>query len=221
LPDREELFISGLSHNRRSALKRKEKKLEKEHGFSFLSINDVGQLGEAFDTFVALHQKLWRSRGFPGMFKRKDFLEFHRNVARRLFESGWLRIYFLSVKGKPVASLYGFQYAGKFYYYQSGFDPHWKGYGVGKILLNHTILEAIRNKLNEYDFLRGETDYKFDFTDTFRRTIHILAAQNTHKANFYIFTKEMLRWTKNSAKKFFPNNLLSRARKIKDNITLR
>lgn len=221
LPEREDIFIASLSHNKRSAIKRKEKKLAREHGFLYSTLNNEKHLEEAFHNFVALHQKLWESRGFPGMFKRQNFFRFHETIAKRFVENGWLRLYFLSLNGKPVASLYGFQYRDKFYYYQSGFDPDWKIYGVGKILLNHTIREAIRGKLNEYDFLRGEADYKFDFTDTFRHTREILLAKDTYKAHFYLFMKEVRKRTKNVLKRFSPESLVTRTRKIRDHIVLR
>jgi CelD/BcsL family acetyltransferase involved in cellulose biosynthesis len=219
LPEREDVFFASLNHNKRSAIKRKEKKLAREHGFSFISTNEGTE--KAFHTFVTLHQKLWKSRGLPGMFKRKNFLQFHETVAKRFAENDWLHLYFLSVNGKPVASLYGFQYRDKFYYYQSGFDPDWKVFGVGKILLKHTIQEAIRNKLKEYDFLRGEADYKFDFTQTFRHTRKILVARDTRKANFYLFAREMHKRSKNVLKGLLPERLVTLVRKIRDHIVLR
>jgi len=221
LPEKEEIFMASLSHNKRSAIKRKEKKLTREHGFSIFNVDKMENLGGAFQDFVALHQKLWESRGFPGMFKRKAFLRFHETIAKRFLENNWLRLYFLSISGKPIASLYGFQEGDKFYYYQSGFDPAWRVYGVGTILINYTIKEAIRNKLKEYDFLRGEADYKFDFTGTFRHTRETFVTKDSYKANFYILQKKMRSQSKDTVKRFLPEGVVARARKIRDHITLR
>lgn len=224
LSKEENLFIADLKKNKKSAAKladiiRRRKKLEKEHEMSIHTENNYSE--EAFDNFVNLHQKLWESRKLPGVFRRSSFLQFHKNIAKIFAENDWLQLSFLLVKGKPIASLYGFQYKDKFYYYQSGFDPEWKNYGVGKILIYHTICEAIKSGLNEYDFLRGDTDYKFDFTDKFRHTKKILISRNTYKANLYFAKKKIISRSKNIFKLIMPEDFIARTRKIRDHITLR
>ena len=221
LPENEDIFMASLGHHKRSNIKRREKKLAKEHGFSIFKVDQMKNLGGAFRDFVALHQKLWESRGYPGMFKRQAFLRFHEAIAERFLENNWLRLYFLYISGKPVASLYGFQNGDKFYYYQSGFDPDWRVYGVGTILVNYTIKEAISSKLKEYDFLRGEAEYKFDFTSTIRHTREILITKDTYKSNLYILKKKMDSRYRNVVKRFLPEVLVTRVRKIRDHIKLR
>ena len=41
LPEKEELFTASLSSNKRGAIKRKEKKLKKDHGFYFKTVNGI------------------------------------------------------------------------------------------------------------------------------------------------------------------------------------
>ena len=224
LPENGNVFYENLSSNGRRAIKdiiRREKKLSNNHEVSYLTVNGEKDLEAFFEIFVTLHQKLWESRGLPGMFKRKRFVQFHSVIAKRFAENDWVRLYFISINGKPVASLYGFVYQDKFYYYQSGFDPDWRMCGVGKILVNHTIQEAIRNKLKEYDFLRGEGSYKYDFTEQFRQTWEIIAARDTYKAKIYLSYKEMRKLFTDTLKKISPETLVTQARKIRDHIVLR
>lgn len=224
LPESEDIFIARFSGTKRHAIKdivRREKKLTRERGNICYIETDNKNIDQSLRAFIDLHQKLWENRGLPGVFKRKNFLSFHFEVAKRFAENNWLRIYLLSIEDRPVASLYGFQYDNKFYYYQSGFDPDWKGYGVGKILLNYTIMGAIQNKLREYDFLRGDTDYKFNFTDTFRHTKEILVINNKYKAKLYYLHKKIHNHIKETIKTIFPESIVVQARKIRDHITLR
>ena len=221
LPGREEVYLAGLGQNRRGSIQRKARKLEREHGFVISSITDGSDLDKAFAAFVALHQRAWTSRGLPGMFKRRRFLEFHHRIARRFAASDWLRLWFLLTGNTAVASLYGFHYRDTFYYYQSGFDPDWKPYGVGMVLLNHTILEAIRSNLNEYDFLRGDAAYKWDFTNTFRHTREIIAGGATYKARLYLAQRDMRRSARGAARRLLPRRLAERASKIRDHLVLR
>ena len=63
--------------------------------------------------------------------------------------------------GRIIAALYGFHHATRTYYYLGGFDPEFKQYSPGTILIAHAIAEAIREGATEFDFLRGREDYKY------------------------------------------------------------
>jgi len=221
LPKTEDDFYQKLGSKRRSDIKVKIKRLSEEHKLSYFEVVDKSYLNEYFDIFVNLHRILWNERGLPGMFKRKSFLDFHKTVAFCFFEKDWLKLYFFNIDDIPVASLYGFKYKDKFYYYQSGFNPKWKAYGAGKLLIVHTVTEAIKTNLKEYDFLRGDADYKYQFTNKSRHNLEILITKNDFKCKAYIFKKRLGKSFKNILKDMLPQDIVGRVKKIRDHITLR
>ena len=201
LPESEKDFLSKISNNTRRAIKKKKNKLDREHGYNIIGLNEINDMEKALDIFMSLHQKSWNERGHPGVFNNHDICNFHKNVATRFEKNGWLRLYFISIKGSMVASLYGFQYNEKFYAYQSGFDPNWKVYGLGKILIYHSIHNAMRNNIKEYDFLRGEEEYKGDFTDVFRNTRKYIVLKYSYAIKFIFCIKYLLNQIKYYIKK--------------------
>ena len=221
LPKTIEEFYQKLGSKRRSDVKVKSNKLAAEHQVSYHEIIDKESLGKCFEIFVNLHQTLWNERGFPGVFKRESFLNFHRAIAERFFEHGWLKLFFLNIDNNPAAALYGFQYRDKFYYYQSGFNPKWKIYGIGKLLLTKTITEAINTNLQEYDFLRGGAQYKSQFAINFRHNLEIVIIRKNFKSRLYISTKKFKKLFKNVLKNILPQDIVGWVRKIRDYITLR
>jgi CelD/BcsL family acetyltransferase involved in cellulose biosynthesis len=48
-------------------------------------------------------------------------------------------------------------------------DPAWSQKSVGLVLMGCAIEEAIRTGHDEYDFLRGDEDYKFMWTTSTRQ----------------------------------------------------
>jgi CelD/BcsL family acetyltransferase involved in cellulose biosynthesis len=73
--------------------------------------------------------------------------------------------------GTAVASGYGFFLGRRLFYYQSGFDPAWSPHGVSAILLAYIMEDAIeRLGATEFDFLRGQENYKYFWTDVNRKT---------------------------------------------------
>ena len=221
LPATQVAYDEASDCQKRKATLRKIRKLTREHGLSCRTVEGGSMLEAAFDNFVGLHQKLWNDRGLPGMFKRQDFRRFHRVAAQRFSDSGWLRLCFLSSNAMDLAALYGFQYGHKFYYYQSGFDPEWRTYGVGKALLYQTIVDAIRNHLTEYDFLRGTDDYKFDFASTYRNTKELLLTRDRHVLSLYLLRNDLRRRAKGLLKQVLPAELFTRLKHVRDQVVLR
>ena len=85
----------------------------------------------------------------------------------------WLRLCFLKIKGYYIASLYIFKYGGKYYYYQSGFDPDWEKLSPGFLLFSYCIENAISEGIKEFDFLQGEEEYKYLWTNKTRTNLNV------------------------------------------------
>ena len=62
---------------------------------------------------------------------------------RRALERGWLRMYVLRLDDRLAAVMYGFNYGGRFYFYQHGFDDQFSSHSIGLVLMALTIRAAI------------------------------------------------------------------------------
>jgi CelD/BcsL family acetyltransferase involved in cellulose biosynthesis len=109
---------------------------------------------------VALHNLRWDGRGRSDAFHTPELIAFHRDLAPLAFARGWLRLYVLRLNGRQAASLYGFLYGGKFYFYQSGFDPAFAKYSVGLLTMGLAIQDALKEHVVEFDLLHGNEAYK-------------------------------------------------------------
>jgi CelD/BcsL family acetyltransferase involved in cellulose biosynthesis len=121
----------------------------------------------------SLHRTRWAARDRETIFGREELWRFHAELLPELLNNQALTIFSLEVHDEPVAIVYGFTYRGKYYFYQSGFNPEFGTYNPGLILVNFAIECAIECGLSEYDFLRGGEAYKMKFTKVFRRTYHL------------------------------------------------
>jgi CelD/BcsL family acetyltransferase involved in cellulose biosynthesis len=73
---------------------------------------------------------------------------------------GLLRLYFLELDGKPVATSLCFDYASSRLLYNSGYDLEYGYYSVGLLLNALCLREAIEQEISYFDFLRGSETYK-------------------------------------------------------------
>ncbi len=163
LPSNYESYLKSLSPSMRYNIKRKRNKFENKFDGEFTLLKKDSEFKQSFNDLVRLNTSRMRERSLRGPFQDKLFSEFHRNMMWLFFKRNWLRLCFLKIGSKPIASMYTFAYGGKYYYYQAGFDPQWAKLSPGFLLFSYCIENAILEGAKEFDFLRGDEEYKFDW----------------------------------------------------------
>jgi CelD/BcsL family acetyltransferase involved in cellulose biosynthesis len=150
-------FLAARSKNFREQVRRRERKLAREHELGFRMTTDPDRLDDDLDTLIALHDARWggTTATFAGPLGK-----FHRDFARAALERGWLRLWIADLDGRPAAAWYGLRYGGDEWFYQSGRDPELERTSVGFVLLSHTVREAANDGVRNYRLLRGDEGYK-------------------------------------------------------------
>lgn len=166
-------FLASLGSAHRYNLRRRLKGLGKRWEIDFQRVQSEQQRTEALRVLVALHGLCWRQRGSAGAFNTSALLAFHEELSRLALRYGWLRLYVLRLDGEPAAALYGFNYNGVFYFYQSGFDPDFRRHSVGLVTMGLAIKSAIEEGARVYDFLRGDESYKALWTQQERELVRL------------------------------------------------
>jgi CelD/BcsL family acetyltransferase involved in cellulose biosynthesis len=158
-----EEVLASRSRNFRQQVRRRERKLLREHGLRYRLADDPARLDVDLTALFELHAARWAETGSTAF--SPDRQAFHREFARLALERGWLRFWLAEVDGAPIAALYGFRFADSELYYQSGRDPAWDPYAVGFVLLAHSVKAALEEGASEYRLLRGGEPYKQRFAD--------------------------------------------------------
>ncbi|MFD8597053.1 GNAT family N-acetyltransferase [Kitasatospora sp. NPDC059646] len=65
--------------------------------------------------------------------------------------------------GEPVGVLYGFRWADRFAYYQTGWDQRWAADSLGTALVDAAVRSCAADGVRVFDFLRGDEPYKYRF----------------------------------------------------------
>ena len=85
----------------------------------------------------------------------------------RLFElhgaDGPLRLTFLSVGGRRIASGVHFETADSYLYYNAGVDPDARELSPGVVMVHAYMERALEAGIRRVDFLRGNEPYKYDW----------------------------------------------------------
>ena len=173
LPESHEIFLSSLSSNMRYNIKRKRRKFEQELKGQFIVVREKNEIHELYEEMVRLNLNRMKIKKIDSPFNKKSFYQFHKNIISYFVANDWLRLCFLKIKGYYIASLYIFKYGGRYYYYQSGFDPDWEKLSPGFLLFSYCIENAISEGIKEFDFLQGEEEYKYLWTNKTRTNLNV------------------------------------------------
>lgn len=172
LPESMELYLRVLANKHRNNLRRA-KRLLRESGPAEIETPDADTLDSFLDALFSLHGRRWAEIRQPGVLQGEVMRSFHGEVCSRMLKRGLLRLYRMSLGNRPAAALYSFQRGGRVYCYLSGFDPEMGRCSPGMVLLEHAIEEAIGEGVREFDFLRGDEEYKMKWNPEPRRNYRV------------------------------------------------
>jgi CelD/BcsL family acetyltransferase involved in cellulose biosynthesis len=110
-----------------------------------------------------LHGARWTSRGEDGVLADDAVQRFHQAALPRLVAAGIARLFTLVIEGRAVGAYYGLHHGARAYAYIGGFDPDFAFESPGTLLLGRAIAEAVGDGATEFDFLRGQEPYKYEW----------------------------------------------------------
>lgn len=158
LPTDWDAYLASLVSKERHELKRKRRRLGREHPDARFRTATVETLDADFQTFVDMHRG---AEGHKGHFMKPEIATFFRRVADAFMPLGWLRLDFLEIGETAVASTFGFEIERKFYLYNSAYDPDAARLSPGLVLVSELVKDSIEKGLEVFDFLRGPERYKY------------------------------------------------------------
>lgn len=120
-------------------------------------------LSSFLDGLIALHGARWRERGEPGVLDDPAVRRFHEAALPRLAAAGLTRLFTLTIEDRVAGAYYGLHHRGRAYAYLGGFDPAFAFESPGTVLMGHAIEAARREGAREFDLLRGQEPYKYEW----------------------------------------------------------
>ncbi len=169
LPATWDEFLQGLSKKRRHEIRRLERVMREDHDV-LCTVLPREELTQGIDTLFSLHTGRWQQRGETGIFYGENRRKFYTQVAGLLWDKGWLRMQGIKLDGRLKAVGWCFACKGRAGYYITGWDTSLACLSIGSNLLSFSVRDSIEQGLAEYDFLRGNEDYKSHWTKNVRMT---------------------------------------------------
>ena len=155
-------YLSYLSRNSRSQLRRALKENNKQGEINIEVAADTSQALEMFADLRTLHQGYWLQKGQPGAFASEFSQCFHHKLITDYFPKGNIQLIKITAGKQLLGYLYNFIYKGTVCNYQSGINYEIADNKAKPGICCHyqAILYNLEKGYKLYDFLMGDQRYK-------------------------------------------------------------
>ena len=155
-----ETYLAGIDKKQRHEIRRKMRRAEESgRAVRWYIVEDGASLEAEVQAFLELMAEDPEKAAFLTAAMRKQM----HLACRAAFEYGWLQLAFLEADGQKAAGYLNFDYLNRIWVYNSGIDRRFLDLSAGWVLLGHLLQWANEKNRSEFDFMRGDEDYKYRF----------------------------------------------------------
>lgn len=133
-------------------------------------------ISKAAPMHIRRQSELRRASFYEGDSSRK----FIHSIIDESNSDGIFRSYWLRFEKKEIAYLLGFEQNSVFYAWNMAFNPEFARFFPSKLLLFEAIKDCYNRKLKEFNFMRGESDYKEKWTKHFYKNYRFIIRNTNH-----------------------------------------
>ena len=166
---------ADLKTANKSSLKRHTNFFQKSGELRFYQCGSEAEILGYLDRFFDQHRARWAQTDSPSQFFDPAQRAFYKELVREIFPYGWLRFDVVLFNGAPLAFHFGFEYQRRFIWYKPTFDNQFASKSPGEVLIKFLLEDAIKKKLEEFDFTVGSEPFKYRFANRIRFNNRLIA----------------------------------------------
>lgn len=164
-------FHQRLPRKLRNELRRRERRLADEGVVASEVSDGTADLDDRFAELLRLEALGWKGEGGTAIASRPDTRAFYRGVAEWAAARGWLRLPSVRLDDRPLAMRFGLEAHGVFYSMKVGFDPAFRAFGPGVMLLRDVIRRSYEAGLERVELLGTIDPHKQQWSTGVRERI--------------------------------------------------
>jgi CelD/BcsL family acetyltransferase involved in cellulose biosynthesis len=192
-------YVATLPAKFRSNLRNRMARLTRLGEPSLEVLTDAAAIQAACDDVWRLEPSGWKRDAGTAITSDADVHRFYHALVDRGSEAGWLRLLFLTVGGRRIATSYGACFGDRLFLFKTGYDPEYATCSPFKLLTYFAVRDAYAQGLIEVDFLGDAEPWKREWTDAARGHDWLFVFADTVRARLLHSLKfqvgpELKRW---------------------------
>jgi CelD/BcsL family acetyltransferase involved in cellulose biosynthesis len=163
----------GLSGKLRQDLARCLRRLGEEGAVTIEVTNGRSDLAGLLDEGYRVEALSWKGARGTAIASDARTRRFYDAVARWASARGWLRLVYLRLDGRAIAFQFDLEAGGIQYMLKTGYDPAFRRYSPGKLLMDAMAARAVSTGLETYELLGTVEPWKERWTATSREYVRL------------------------------------------------
>lgn len=169
-----------LPNKLKGDIRRQIRRLEELGNLQFENIYTINDALKILPDFLQHHQNRW-----PNSYKAPKF---HENLIKYGLENGLVDFSILELNSEIISYHLGFKNEKCYYYYMPAINFDFSKYSPGKIHLYFLFESAFKNRIDIFDHLRGDENYKSGWTNKIQELYYL----ETYSSSFQTRIKSKL-----------------------------
>lgn len=157
LPSQWDSYLQMLTTKKHKEFRRQVRRLNEVGNITHRIVSDSSEIEHWCNNFLNMHIA---SRQDKAEFMTEQMASYFRLLMKEMAIIQKIKLSFLEIDRTPVASTLSFEHAATVYFYNTGYDPHYKSLSVGYISQMTLVKNSIENKMIKFSFLKGRETYK-------------------------------------------------------------
>jgi CelD/BcsL family acetyltransferase involved in cellulose biosynthesis len=172
-------YFPTISKNMRREFKRRQKRLSAIGEMQFETQDGSSNVDACVREAFAVEAASWKGAAGTAVATEGETMAFYLAVARWAAERGWLRVCFLRLDGRAIASDFALEANGVFYSMKGGYDPAYSEYSPGRLMDGLEIQRAHELGLRRFEFGGDAEHHKLQWRPQFRQLVNVDAFSPT------------------------------------------
>ena len=152
-------YLAGIDKKQRHEIRRKMRRAAESGRVRFYVVDKDADIEPELESFFHLMVQ----EPNKAMFLKDVMRDQMSRSLRSAHDYGYLWLAFLEVDGVKAAASINFDYKNKLWGYNSGVSRDYMEFSPGWVLQAHVIQWCCENGRYEFDFMRGDEEYKYRF----------------------------------------------------------
>jgi CelD/BcsL family acetyltransferase involved in cellulose biosynthesis len=161
-------YANGLSSKFRQNLRNRLGRLSQLGEPALEVLADAADIRAGRMDAQRLEDSGWKAGEGTAIASDQSVQRFYTLMTERADECPWLRLLFLSVGGRRIATSYAAVYANRLFLLKTGYDPGFAKCSPSKLLTYFALRHAFEQGYREFDFLGDSEPWKLEWTRTTR-----------------------------------------------------
>jgi CelD/BcsL family acetyltransferase involved in cellulose biosynthesis len=178
-------YLKKLNKKFRGNVRNRFKKITKDYSPKLRIVVSWEEFKNKYTQMVHIYQKRWHA-DFLSQKSDKE-LVCRMEAFKLQFINNKMRYFELILDGKTVAYRLGFLVNGTFYSWHTSFDPDYKTYHIGQILMAMMIMKFIDIDVRRVNFMAGDYKWKRDWSpDQYTEKNYIFTSKSNTVYSFIL-----------------------------------